>query len=159
MRECTDFHKDLAGQGKTSLSSRLPCCHIGRMPLHLDPLSRRRFLGGGTVLALSPLLSHSPVKAADSETWALLSDTHIAADPSLKSRQDVNMADNLRRVIAEVVAEKSANMVAAMQACGCTLNNAYMQFSLLALVVIPELRISDIGIIDVRKFEQVPLFV
>lgn len=76
------------------------------MPLHLDPLSRRRFLGGGTVLALSPFLSRSPARAADSEIWALLSDTHIAADPSLKSRQDVNMAENLRRVIGEVVAEK-----------------------------------------------------
>jgi hypothetical protein len=35
-------------------------------------------------------------------------------------------------------------MVAAMADCGCTLNNAYMQHSLLALVVIPELRISDL---------------
>jgi adenine deaminase len=34
-----------------------------------------------------------------------------------------------------------------------------MQHSLLALVVIPELRISDVGIIDVRKFEKVDLFV
>jgi adenine deaminase len=43
-------------------------------------------------------------------------------------------------------------MVAAMAACGCTLNNAYMQHSLLALVVIPELRISDLGLVDVRSF-------
>ena len=43
--------------------------------------------------------------------------------------------------------------------CGCTLNNAYMQHSLLALVVIPELRISDLGLIDVRRFEKVELFV
>jgi adenine deaminase len=28
-----------------------------------------------------------------------------------------------------------------------------MQHSLLALVVIPELRISDLGLIDVKKFE------
>ena len=40
-----------------------------------------------------------------------------------------------------------------MRACGCTLNNAYMQHSLLALVVIPELRISDIGLVDVRTFK------
>ncbi|ODN69121.1 Adenine deaminase [Methylobrevis pamukkalensis] len=60
---------------------------------------------------------------------------------------------------AEVVAEKAARMVEAMQACGCTLNNAYMQHSLLALVVIPELRISDMGIIDVTRFEKVPLFI
>ncbi|MEC9342413.1 MAG: adenine deaminase [Pseudomonadota bacterium] len=60
---------------------------------------------------------------------------------------------------AEIVAGKAAKMVEAMAKMGCTLNNAYMQHSLLALVVIPELRISDIGIIDVRKFEQVDLFV
>jgi len=47
----------------------------------------------------------------------------------------------------------------AMRECGCMLNNAYMQHSLLALAVIPELRISDLGIVDVRKFELVDLFV
>ncbi len=59
---------------------------------------------------------------------------------------------------AEVVAEKADKMVAAMQACGCKLNNAYMQHSLLGLVVIPELRISDKGLVDVTKFEKVDLF-
>jgi adenine deaminase len=56
------------------------------------------------------------------------------------------------------VAAKADQMVAAMQACGCTLNNAYMQHSLLALVVIPELRISDLGLVDVTKFEITELF-
>lgn len=60
---------------------------------------------------------------------------------------------------AEVVAEKSARMVQAMIDCGCTLNNAYMQLSLLALVVIPELRISDMGLVDVTRFEHVPVIV
>ncbi|TIT86485.1 MAG: hypothetical protein E5W59_22975, partial [Mesorhizobium sp.] len=41
---------------------------------------------------------------------------------------------------------------------GCSLNNAYMQHSLLALVVIPELRISDVGLIDVTTFQKVDLF-
>ncbi len=55
---------------------------------------------------------------------------------------------------ATEVAAKAQNMVEAMEACGCTLNNAYMQHSLLALVVIPELRISDLGLVDVTKFEM-----
>ena len=59
---------------------------------------------------------------------------------------------------AEIVATKAEKMVAAMKACGCNLNNAFMQHSLLALVVIPELRISDMGLIDVRSFEKVDLF-
>jgi len=58
---------------------------------------------------------------------------------------------------AEVVAAKAERMVEAFRECGCRLNNAYMQLSLLALVVIPELRISDLGIVDVRRFEVVPL--
>ncbi len=55
------------------------------------------------------------------------------------------------------VAAKADKMVEAMQACGCQLNNAYMQHSLLALVVIPELRISDLGLVDVRTFEMIDL--
>lgn len=60
---------------------------------------------------------------------------------------------------AEIVAQKAANMVAAMAQCGCTLNNAYMQHSLLALVVIPELRISDLGLVDVTQFQFTSLFI
>lgn len=58
---------------------------------------------------------------------------------------------------ATEVAAKADRMVAAMQTCGCQLNNAYMQHSLLALVVIPELRISDLGLVDVRTFEKIDL--
>lgn len=55
---------------------------------------------------------------------------------------------------AKTVSSKAQKMVEAMEACGCSLNNAYMQHSLLALVVIPELRISDLGLVDVTKFEM-----
>ncbi|MCX8025991.1 MAG: hypothetical protein N3A60_12385, partial [Thermanaerothrix sp.] len=43
------------------------------------------------------------------------------------------------------------------RACGCTLNNPNMQLSLLALVVIPELRISDLGLVDVMQFKFIPV--
>jgi adenine deaminase len=58
---------------------------------------------------------------------------------------------------AHEVAAKADKLIAAMVDCGCTLNNAYMQHSLLALVVIPELRISDLGLVDVRTFEFIPV--
>ncbi|MEP2891993.1 adenine deaminase [Tateyamaria sp.] len=58
---------------------------------------------------------------------------------------------------AREVAAKADKLVQAMVDCGCTLNNAYMQHSLLALVVIPELRISDLGLVDVRTFEFIPI--
>jgi adenine deaminase len=60
---------------------------------------------------------------------------------------------------AEIVAEKAAELGQAMRECGCRLNNAYMQHSLLALAVIPELRISDKGLVDVGRFEIVDLLV
>ncbi len=59
---------------------------------------------------------------------------------------------------AAEVAQRASRMVEAMAACGCTLNNAYMQHSLLALVVIPEIRISDLGLVDVTRFELTDLF-
>ncbi len=58
---------------------------------------------------------------------------------------------------ASEVAANAQKLVEAMEACGCKLNNAYMQHSLLALVVIPELRISDLGLVDVRSFKKIPV--
>ena len=60
---------------------------------------------------------------------------------------------------SDVVAAKAQQLVQAMADCGCTLNNAYMQHSLLALVVIPELRLSDQGLVDVREFAPVDLVI
>jgi adenine deaminase len=60
---------------------------------------------------------------------------------------------------AEIVAAKAEGLVEAMQRCGCRLNNAYMQHSLLALVVIPELRISDMGLIDVTRFAKTEVLI
>ncbi len=60
---------------------------------------------------------------------------------------------------AEVVAEKAGTILAGFEACGCGLNNPNMQLSLSALVVIPELRMSDLGLVDVTKFEFVPVIV
>ncbi len=59
---------------------------------------------------------------------------------------------------AREVAAAADRMGDAMAASGCTLNNAYMQHSLLALVVIPELRISDLGLVDVTRFEIVDIY-
>lgn len=59
---------------------------------------------------------------------------------------------------AEVVAEKALTVLEGFHTCGCKLNNPNMQLSLLALVVIPELRISDLGLVDVTRFEFVPVF-
>jgi adenine deaminase len=58
---------------------------------------------------------------------------------------------------AEVVAQKADGVLGAMRECGCRLNNANMQLSLLALVAIPALRISDKGLVDVERYEVITL--
>ena len=58
---------------------------------------------------------------------------------------------------ADVVAKKAKTVLDGFRACGCQMNNPNMQLSLLALVVIPELRISDLGLVDVTKFEFIPI--
>ena len=53
----------------------------------------------------------------------------------------------------QTVARKAANVLAGFMECGCKLNNPNMQLSLLGLVVIPEVRISDMGMVDVLKMK------
>lgn len=54
---------------------------------------------------------------------------------------------------AEQVAEKTASILEGFRACGCQINNPNMTLSLLGLVVIPSLRISDQGILDTETFK------
>lgn len=58
---------------------------------------------------------------------------------------------------AEVVAAEADSVLKGFKACGCQLNNPNMQLSLLALVVIPALRISDRGLVDVTQFRFLPV--
>ncbi len=58
---------------------------------------------------------------------------------------------------ADVVAHKARSVLEGFRACGCTMENPNMQLSLLALVVIPELRISDKGLVDVTQFRIIPV--
>jgi len=57
-----------------------------------------------------------------------------------------------------VVAEKATSILNGFKACGCNLNNPNMQLTLLALVVIPELRMSERGLIDVNNMKIIPVF-
>lgn len=72
-------------------------------------------------------------------------------------RVELPIAGLMSNERAEIVAQKAATVLAGFNACGCMLNNPNMQLSLLALVVIPELRISDLGLVDVNRFEFIPV--
>ncbi len=58
---------------------------------------------------------------------------------------------------AEAVAEELVSVLDGFKRCGCNLNNPNMQLSLLALVVIPALRISDKGLVDVTHLRFLAL--
>jgi 3',5'-cyclic-AMP phosphodiesterase len=77
------------------------------MPIHLPPLSRREFIArsltAGATLALSQRLwaASAPVEA---NSWALISDPHIAADRA-KLGRNINMADQLGAVVQDVLGQ------------------------------------------------------
>lgn len=58
---------------------------------------------------------------------------------------------------AEVVARQAESILEGFRQCGCKMNNPNMQLSLAALVVIPELRLSDLGLVDVTQFRFIPV--
>lgn len=68
---------------------------------------------------------------------------------------DLPIAGLMSSERAQIVARKAAQVLYGFRACGCTLNNPNMQLSFLALVVIPELRISDLGLVDVNQFKLI----
>jgi adenine deaminase len=81
----------------------------------------------------------------------------VVKDGRVIGQVELQIAGLMSTERAEVVARKTATVLAGFRTCGCTLNNPNMQLSLLALVVIPELRISDKGLVDVRNFSLVPV--
>ena len=110
---------------------------------------------------------HMIVIGTDKENMAIAANTLreckggivVVREGKVIALVELTIAGLMSQERAEIVASKAQAMVDAMAACGCTLNNAYMQHSLLGLVVIPELRISDEGLIDVTLFKKTELFV
>ena len=57
----------------------------------------------------------------------------------------------------EVVGEKYTELVRFAKEIGCTLHSPFMSLSFMALLVIPQLKLSDKGLFDGEKFEFSPL--
>lgn len=72
-------------------------------------------------------------------------------------RVELPIAGLMSNERAEIVAKKAATVLDGFRACGCALNNPNMQLSLLGLLVIPSLRISDLGLVDVERFTMIPV--
>jgi adenine deaminase len=81
----------------------------------------------------------------------------VVRDGRVIGMVELSIAGLMSTEEVHTVARKAETVLAGFRACGCELNNPNMQFSLLALAVIPELRISDRGLVDVDRFELIPV--
>jgi adenine deaminase len=84
---------------------------------------------------------------------AAVSDTKIRADLALP------VAGLMSLEPIQSVRDQLDNLIRIAHDMGTPLKDPFMTLSFLALPVIPELKLTDIGLIDVNKFEVVPLFV
>ena len=80
----------------------------------------------------------------------------VVKDGSVIGRVELPIAGLMSNEPARDVAKKAAGVLRGFRDCGCTLDSPNMQLSLLALVVIPDLRISDLGLVDVTRFSFIP---
>jgi adenine deaminase len=60
---------------------------------------------------------------------------------------------------AHVIHKQFDSLLACARQIGSTLPNPFMTLSFLSLPVIPELKITDMGLVDVGRFQIVPLFI
>jgi adenine deaminase len=108
---------------------------------------------------------HMIIVGTDEESMAVAANTLaksgggqvVVKDGKVIGQVELKIAGLMSNERADVVAQKTETILEGFRACGCRLNNPNMQLSLLALVVIPELRISDKGLVDVTKFNFVPV--
>ncbi|MBI5354681.1 MAG: adenine deaminase [Chloroflexi bacterium] len=77
----------------------------------------------------------------------------VVKDGKVIGQVELQLAGLMSTERADVVAKKASTVLNGFMECGCKLNNPNMQLSLLGLVVIPELRISDKGLVDVTNFD------
>jgi len=83
----------------------------------------------------------------------------VVVDGEVKAALALPIAGLMSEQPLEQVAAAVHELNAAAHEAGCTLPDAFAAMSFLSLVPIPELRLTDQGLVDARKFERVSLFV
>lgn len=82
-----------------------------------------------------------------------------AADGKVAAALPLPIAGLMSDQPAEAVVVALKRLIEKVQSWGCRLDNPFMTLSFLALPVIPELKITDRGLIDVNRFQPIGLFV
>ncbi len=101
--------------------------------------------------------SEADMAAAANELARMGGGQVVVREGKVIGKVELPIAGLMSNERADIVGKKAATVLEGFKACGCLLNNPNMQLSLLALVVIPELRISDLGLVDVTQFKFIPL--
>ncbi len=107
------------------------------------------------------------VAGTNDEDMALAANTLIecggglcaVADGKVLALVPLPIAGLMSDLPAEEVAELIAKLDAAWKEMGCVINSPYMTMALMALACLPELRLTNRGLVDCRTFEFVDLFV
>ncbi len=83
----------------------------------------------------------------------------VVADGEVKAELQLNIAGLMSEERAEVVAEKIDKIHEEIRKLGCSLKSPILALSFMALPVIPKLKVTDLGLVDVEKFEVTDIFV
>jgi adenine deaminase len=82
-----------------------------------------------------------------------------AADGKVLATVPLPIAGLMSEKPAEEVTTEMDNLRGVARDLGCIVSTPFMSMSFLALPVIPRLKLTDKGLVDVKKFDFVPLFV
>ena len=81
----------------------------------------------------------------------------VVADGKVLDSVPLPIAGLMSDLPLEEVRDRVESMGVAARELGGTLPDPLMTMSFLALAVIPELKITDLGLVDVNEFKPVPL--
>lgn len=83
----------------------------------------------------------------------------IVADGQVLQALELPIAGLMSNQPLEVVSSQLSQLLAAAQSLGVPLKDPMMTLSFMALPVIPQLKLTDLGLVDVERFEHVNLFI
>jgi adenine deaminase len=82
----------------------------------------------------------------------------VAAAGEVRASVSLPIAGLMSRLPLPDVVKETQKLRDASAELGCRVADPFMTMSFLALPVIPELKLTDRGLVDVGRFEIVPLF-
>ncbi|RUM41274.1 MAG: hypothetical protein DSY80_09130 [Desulfocapsa sp.] len=83
----------------------------------------------------------------------------VVADGKLLANLNLEVGGLMSERDAEFVADSFSKLLEAAHACGVLIEDPFMFMSFLALPVIPHLKITDLGLVDVDIFSHVGLWI